>query len=166
MGDSNVAVKGIWTYADVDVAKHNVTYSWDKAPTDDYAQTLPTDSNQYVKGQGYTVDTTYQEGTFVNHFDQYGNIDAKWTFSGWDHADGTMGDTNVEIKGTWSYSNVVLDTYKVSYKWDSAPDGLYTQVLPATTDGYVKGQPYTVDTTFVKGTVVNHLDAYGNVDGT
>ena len=166
MGNDDVKVNGSWTYAAVSVPTYGVVYEWTSAPDGEYAQTLPTDGNAYVSGQSYQVDATFAAGTTVEHKDAYGNVDGRWTFSGWsDEHDGTMVEGGVTVGGSWTYEDVAVDDHGVSYEWTNAPDGEYAQTLPTDGNAYVSGQPYDVDAAFAAGTTVEHEDAYGNVDG-
>ncbi len=71
-----------------EATKYTVTYEWTDAPgTKVYDTTgkevtlaLPTDSKEYVKGQSYTVDSTYGENYTVFTHDQYGNVNGQYVF--------------------------------------------------------------------------------------
>ncbi|OFQ99960.1 SHIRT domain-containing protein [Alloscardovia sp. HMSC034E08] len=79
---------------------YTVTYSWDGEAPEEKA--VPKDTGTYHKGDHYTVDTTYKPGDTVK-----GEKDGKkgtWTFSGWtDPNNGTMGDQNATITGSWTF---------------------------------------------------------------
>jgi uncharacterized repeat protein (TIGR01451 family)/uncharacterized repeat protein (TIGR02543 family) len=156
---------------------HKVSYSWTSGtegrelPTGKSFVALPTDAGAYVNGQAYTVDTSFDGSSSVDTHDAYGNVDGRWTFSGWDDPnDGTMGDSDVTITGTWTWAAGKVDTHHVSYSWTSAtagkalPAGIAT--VPTDKNAYVKGQSYAVDDTVPAGKTVSDTDAYGNVDGT
>ena len=98
MGDKDVTIKGSWTFTEA--AKHKVSYDWgNEAPG---TETKPVDGS-YYKGDTYKVDDKYKKGATVA-----GEKDGKkgtWTFSGWtDPNNGTMGDKDVTIKGTWTFN--------------------------------------------------------------
>ncbi len=166
MGDADVTITGTWTLVPQDVPAYGVTYEWTNAPDGDYEQTLPTDPNTYVKGQGYPVDATFVAGDTVDHLDQYGNVDGTWTFLGWHDAHaGVMVEGGATIEGAWSYASQDVDAHNVSYEWTGAPTGQNAPVLPIDANAYVPGQTYPVDTTFTNASTINDLDAYGNVKG-
>ena len=80
---------------------YTVTYNWDgEAPE---GKAVPKDTGSYHKGDHYTVDTTYKKNDTVK-----GEKDGKkgtWTFSGWtDPNNGTMGDKNATITGSWTFT--------------------------------------------------------------
>ena len=98
MGDKNATITGSWTFAEA--PKHKVSYDWGKdAPA---GKDAPKDDGSYYAGDKYTVDTTYKAGDKVE-----GKKDGKkgtWTFSGWtDPNNGTMGDKNATITGSWTF---------------------------------------------------------------
>ena len=146
MGGSNVTITGEWTYEAVTVEEHNVIYDWGNpgvSVTSRYK--LPVDSQGYVNGQRYEVDAT--EYAVVNTFDAYGNINGRYTFSGWtDPNKGVMGDSNVTITGEWTYEAVTVEEHNVIYDWGT-PDAAVTAryKLPVDSQGYVNGQGYEVD---------------------
>ena len=164
MGDANVTITGSWSYEPQTVATHTVTYNWgDVASEISEAYTLPTDTNAYVNGQAYTVDAT--EYAAVDTYDEYGNVNGTWTFSGWDKTGTqTMGTEDVTINGSWTYEEKPVATHTVAYDWgtENVPEGV---TLPIDNGSYVKGQTYTADQTFTAGYTVEHKDQYGNVDG-
>lgn len=109
---------------------HNVKYSWDGLPENEklyneqgveVTPVLPTDSNEYLEGDEYTVDTTYTDQTVVYTRDQYGNVNGVYTFSGWtDPNNGVMGTEDVTVTGSWTFEGVKVATYNVTYKYDGA----------------------------------------------
>ena len=182
--EGNTTIVGTWVYEAIPVADHGVTYSWgENAPVAGaegvYAKdavTLPTDNRRYVEGQEYTVDPTYGKGHTVNSHDEYGNVNGTYVFSGWSPEAGAhkMGDTDVTVEGTWTYTAQTVEVHNVSYDWGTLPGGLYdragkevTPALPETIGGIVKGQSYAgqVDKTYTSGTVYYTHDGYGNVNG-
>jgi uncharacterized repeat protein (TIGR01451 family)/fibro-slime domain-containing protein/uncharacterized repeat protein (TIGR02543 family) len=172
MGDSDVTITGTWTWAAGKVDTHHVSYSWTSATTGKALPagigTVPTDDAPYVKGQSYTVDAKFADGTTALDKDAYGNVDGTWTFSGWtDPENGTMGDADVAITGTWAFVPIAVPTHKVTYSWGGdAPTGDFAQTVPGGTAGLVNNQPYQVDGKYTKGYVVKGTDAWGNVTGT
>ena len=162
MGDSDAMITGEWHYNAVEVAKHGITYEWSGDVPE--TVTLPTDSNTYVKGQPYEVDKTFTAGQTINVTDQYGNVIGVYTFSGWDTTDGTMGENNLTISGTWRYEGQQVATHKITYDWgnENIPAG---ETLPVDENTYVKNQPYEVDKTFTKGYEIKIMDDHNNLVG-
>ncbi|KXB35363.1 phage minor structural protein, partial [Atopobium deltae] len=118
---------------------YTVTYNWDGEVPEGKA--VPKDTGSYHKGDHYTVDTTYKKNDTVK-----GEKDGKkgtWTFSGWtDPNNGTMGDKNASITGSWTFTEAAK--YQVVYNWGKdAPAG---KELPKNSDSYYAGDHYTVDT--------------------
>ncbi len=150
--------------------KHTVTYEWTGAPE---AADLPVDSGEYKPGETYTVDGTYTAGTVINKVDEYGNVIGTYTFSGWKlcgnivTGEQKMGFCDVVLEGEWTYEEVELETYTITYLWDdTAPSGEYAQDVPVDSNEYVLNQPYSVDTSYIKGvTTVEKIDENGNVTG-
>ena len=163
MGDSDAMITGEWHYKAVEVAKHGITYAWSGDVPE--TVTLPIDSNTYVKGQPYEVDKTFTAGKTINVTDQYGNVIGTYTFSGWDTKDGTMGENDLTISGTWRYEGQQVAIHKITYDWgnENIPAG---ETLPVDENTYVKNQPYEVDKTFAAGKTINVTDTYGNIIGT
>ena len=98
MGEQEVTITGSWTFKEA--PKYKISYDWGTdAPG---TATLPTDSKNYYKGDSYKVDDKYTNGTTVE-----GEQDGKkgtWTFSGWsDPNNGTMGEQEVTITGSWTF---------------------------------------------------------------
>ena len=126
---------------------YTVTYSWDgEAPE---GKAVPKDTGSYHKGEHYTLDTTYKKGDKVE-----GEKDGKkgtWTFSGWtDPNNGTMGDKNATITGSWTFTEA--NKHQVVYNWGKdAPAG---KDAPKDGGSYYAGDHYTVDTTYKKGDTV------------
>jgi hypothetical protein len=145
MGHADVTVSGVWEYSPIPVPEHKVLYLWSgEVPA---GQTLPTDGNRYVTNQPYTVDPTYTKSTEISTYDQFGNLNGRYTFSGWtDPNQGTMGNADITIGGVWSYESLTVETHKVIYIWSGeVPEGV---ILPTDENAYAPNQPYTVDTTF------------------
>ena len=95
--DKDTQVKAIWK----DSPSYSVTYDWGAdAPA---GKDAPKDTGSYYKGDHYDVDATYKAGDTVE-----GEKDGKkgtWTFSGWtDPNNGTMGDGNATITGSWTFA--------------------------------------------------------------
>lgn len=177
MGDEDITITGSWSYEAKTVGTHNITYRWAGLPDADLfngegnpiTPVLPTDSTSYVKGQSYTVDKTYTSSSVVYTHDEFGNNNASYTFSGWDHSDGTMGDSDIEITGRWVKNSITVPTHKVRYTWN-LPDGMYyteggivmTPELPSGENVTHNGSHTVVSTNY--GTMYTH-DTYGNVNG-
>ena len=162
MRDKDITIRGVWTFESVDVPTHNVFYEWSgEIPT---GETLPTDGNSYVKNQNYTVDTAYTAATEIPTFDAFGNVNGKYTFSGWtDPNNGVMGDADVLIQGEWAYQSVIVPAHRVFYEWEGSVP--MEAVLPIDESVYVFGQAYAVDTAYTDQTTVQSFDAFGNVNG-
>ena len=145
MGDKDITITGSWIFKEA--PKHKVTYDWgNEAPV---GKTVPQDTGSYKNGDSYTVDTTYKTGDTVA-----GKKDGKkgtWTFSGWtDPNNGTMGDKDVTITGTWTFAEA--DKHRVIYDWGT--DAPATETKPVDKDSYYKGDPYKVDDKYTKGKTV------------
>lgn len=153
VGDENIAITGIWKLTPVPVPAHGVVYNWGTTVPDGVI--LPVDNNAYVKGQEYPTDESYVRGTTVPVKDQYGNITGKYTFSGWtDPNEGIMGDDAAEITGSWSYSDVEVPVYKITYIWTGNIPASMEDRLPSDGTLYVPSQPYTVNKELNKNTVI------------
>lgn len=139
---------------------------------------LPADVTGLVKGETYKVDDTYTSKTVLYTHDEFGNVDGKYTFSGW-RVDGEgdvvtgeqkMDADGVTLKGTWTFTAQTVESHKVTYGWGEPTfEGVRegeVPTLPADNGSYVPGQNYTVDKTYAAGASVNSYDAYGNVKGT
>ncbi len=157
----------------VAVTAYTVTYDWGEDAPEDV--TLPVDNGSYLQGQSYNVDTTYSAGYTVKTYDEYGNVNGTYTFSGWtDSNSGVMGNSNVTITGSWTKEVVDIDSHGVTYSWENAPSGTVYDAegseldpqlaLPTDETAYVKGQTINVDTTYTNKTVVYTKDAYGNIN--
>ena len=162
MGDADITIPGVWEYESLTVPTHRVFYTW--SGTVPPTQTLPTDGNEYVKNQPYTVDGSYSSATVLPTYDAFGNMNGRYTFSGWnDPNGGVMGDADVTIPGVWEYESLTVPTHRVFYTWSgTVPAG---QTLPADANAYVKNQPYAVDSTYTSATLIPTYDAFGNING-
>ena len=82
---------------EAEVTAYTVTYNWgENAPS---GQTLPPDSRNYIPGQSYTVDNTFNKDTKIE------NASGSYQFSGWtDPNNGVMGTKDVTIIGSWTYT--------------------------------------------------------------
>ena len=159
--DGNVLGESLDKSPQLPVTGHSITYSWSGAPT---GENVPVDNNVYVKGQSYTVDSKYTQNTLVTTKDTYGNVTGIYTFSGWDTANGTMGNSDLTIKGSWKYDEQQVATHHVIYDWgtNNIPPNVS---LPKDGNNYVKGQSYTVDTTYTDKTKIYEEDEYNNIIG-
>lgn len=159
--DGNVLGESLDKSPQLPVTGHSITYSWSGAPT---GENVPVDNNVYVKGQSYTVDSKYTKDTQVTTKDTYGNVTGIYTFSGWDTANGTMGNSDLTIKGSWKYDEQQVATHHVIYNWgtNNIPPNVS---LPKDGNNYVKGQSYTVDTTYTDKTKIYEEDEYDNIIG-
>lgn len=113
----NATLVGHWESENL--TPHSVTYTWEGLPSDENCENehpqVPTDGNEYYETQTYTVDGAYQKGSTYNHGDEV------YVFSGWklgnDVVSGelTMGNSDVELKGTWTKQSDLTDlTIQVS----------------------------------------------------
>lgn len=182
MGTEDVTINGSWTKKDVAVESHKVTYSWTGLPDgevtlynedgDEITVAVP-EEKTYAKGASYTVDTKYTDETVVYTHDQYGNVNASYTFSGWDKSGTqTMGNSDVTITGSWSkkdaYTIESIEKIIIASKDDlgktnpaidlsgyTVPDGEGVVTIPEEGLGYVTllygitvegtpGAPFTV----------------------
>lgn len=135
---SNVELKGEWTFAAVNVPGYKVTYDWGTTPTDVYdaekkpvTLILPTDSEEYVKGESYPVNNTYAKDYTVYTHDANGNDNGKYIFSGWTAPNnGVMTEDGATITGEWKYEKLDVQQHTVTYQWadGKAPEGA---TLPA-----------------------------------
>ena len=169
MGDSDVEVSAEWEATPVKVSEWKITYEWSgEVPEGDYIQEMPVDGKSYKNNEPYTVDTKYSNGYTVPTYDEYGNVNGNYTFSGWDKQDGKMTE-DLTVSGTWKFVETDVAKHNVSYTWKGLPEeALYDEagkvimpVLPDSITGLVKNQEYTVDTT-MPGTEVYTHDEFGN----
>ena len=72
---------GEWTFTTVEVTKHKVTYDWTGNIPE--GKDLPKEITDLVKGQPYDVDSNFSSATVVEVKDAYGNVNGRYTFSGW-----------------------------------------------------------------------------------
>ena len=112
MGTEDVTVTGSWSYEATEVAQHTVTYDWGTENIPE-GVTLPESITGLVNGQPYEVDDTYTSENTVNSYDENGNMNGVYTFSGWtDPNNGTMGEADVVITGSWSWSSASMTVDK------------------------------------------------------
>lgn len=103
----------------VPVTAYKVTYEWDNAP--EGAPTPPADGKYYIQGQSYSVDSTQYNP--IEKKDTYGNVNGRYTFSGWKvNGEGevvtgeqAMGTSDVTLKGEWTHTSVAVETHRVTY---------------------------------------------------
>ena len=99
------------TSPQVPVTAYTVTYNWGQnAPA---GENIPTNSNTYLAGKTYPVDTTYAKGKEITDSDG-----GTWHFSGWtDSNNGVMGTNDVTITGSWTYTDPTppASTYTLTY---------------------------------------------------
>ena len=94
----------------VPVTAYTVTYDWGTAPA---GENIPTNSNTYLTGKTYPVDTTYAKDKKITDSDG-----GTWHFSGWtDPNNGVMGTKNVTITGSWTHTEPTQPdpTYTLTY---------------------------------------------------
>ncbi len=165
----NILVTGSWNHSGVPVSEWRITYEWSGAvPEGEYIQEKPVDGKSYKNNEPYRVDTKYINGYAVTTYDEYGNVNGSYTFSGWDKQDGKM-TSDLTVRGRWEFVETDVAKHNVSYTWKGLPEEtLYdeagkviTPVLPDSITGLVKNQEYTVDTTML-GTKVYTHDEFGN----
>ena len=148
MPDNDLTLYAQWEK----IPTYTVTYSWtgylDKVTEKGY--TLPT-TVSYKENDHYTVDSASKYLDFDYTVD--GVVFGTYSFSGWKlNGEGevvsgtsqTMGASNVEYKGVWTYT--ASETYKVTYSWEGADENVlaHNYVLPTDNNEYVKGQSYNV----------------------
>lgn len=162
MGEADVTIRGVWRYESFSYPAHRVNYVWsgDIPPN----KTPPTDENSYIKNQPYIVDSTYTAATKLETKDTFGNVNGRYTFSGWaDPNGGLMGEADITIPGVWSYEAVVVPSYKVNYVWSgTVPEG---EIIPTDENSYYPNEEYSVDTTHTSLTEILTRDAFGNING-
>jgi len=162
MGNADVTISGVWEYQPVAAPVHRVFYVWSgEVPPN---VTIPADSNTYVTNQPYAVDSTYTSSVVIPTYDAYGNLNGRYTFSGWtDPNNGIMGEADVTVRGVWEYETVPVESHQVQYVWSGAiPEGL---IPPIDTNRYVPGQNYPVDAVYIATTEIITYDDYGNRNG-
>lgn len=145
-------------YAKYEAVK-SVTYDWTGLPEgkklydaagSEVSPTLPDSITGLVKNETYTVDAKWTSGTELYTHDEFGNVDGKYTFSGW-RVDGKgdvvtgeqkMDADGVTLKGEWTYAKVGVGTHTVTYRYDGdVPEG--APDLPSERE-YVLNQPVEV----------------------
>lgn len=92
MGTADVEVAGTWTKEEIPVQTHTITYTWSGLPEEpildadgsDATPKKPEDNRIYTHNAPYNVDTTFPAGYTVTTYDQYGNPNGAYIFSGWD----------------------------------------------------------------------------------
>ena len=180
MGTADVEVAGTWTKEEIPVQTHTITYSWSGLPEEpildadgnDATPKKPEDNRIYTHNAPYSVDTTFPAGYTVTTYDQYGNPNGAYIFSGWDAVE-TKGYITADLtfKGEWRYEAAEVAKHNVVYSWSGLPEEqLYDAdgnpvalAVPASLIGLVNNQPYDVDITYPNMTVYTR-DAYGNVN--
>ena len=180
--NDDVVIHGAWKYDEITLNKYNVSYVFDsvtpsgKSLPEDAAKQLPTDSDEYVNGQGFTAKTGI-DPVPVN--DEFGNQIGTWLFDGWYKTtkgtgtelvtNGKIPNDDVVIHGAWKYAEEVLNTYNVSYVFDSVvPAGKALPAeannqLPTDSKNYVNNEGFTAKTGM---TDIPVYDTYGNQVGT
>ena len=162
----NVAITGEWTFADVAVATHSVSYAWTGEPTAPHTQTLPAGTSGIINGDTYTVDAQFTNGYTVDRLDVFGNVDGRWTFGGWNKT-GSQTITGDEVfSGAWRFDPVQVAEHDVTYAWTGdVPTGTYLPAIPADDTGITNGDTHTVDTAYPSGYTVTRYDTFNNPDG-
>lgn len=173
MTADGVTFTGKWTFTGA--AQHSVTYNWGDTPTDVFdgngtpvTLTLPTDNNKYYAGQKYTVDVTYSKDYTVYTYDEFGNVNGQYTFSGWnDPNDGVMGEANVTVTGSWTYEDVEVAEHTITvvvYNGTATADGLTDGKITVLNNGNVTiifeaKAGYVLDTVTVDDDPANLTDS-------
>ena len=121
-------------------------------------------------GSEVEVDNANTTSSVYYTHDPYGNINGKFTFSGWsaqtiatnpedvksvaiENNKLIMPAADVMISGEWSYIVMPQQTYTVHYGYSNAPSGVEDEYpLPIDDNAYVKGQAVTVSDTPEMGT--------------
>ena len=120
----------------VPVTAYTVTYDWGTAPA---GENIPTNSNTYLTGKTYPVDTTYAKDKKITDSDG-----GTWHFSGWtDSNNGVMGTKNVTITGSWTYTGPTPPdpTYTLTYD----ANGGKADSVPTDSKDYTAGQTVNLD---------------------
>ncbi|MCM1440459.1 MAG: S-layer homology domain-containing protein [Roseburia sp.] len=180
---ADITISGTWSYEDVSVSEAKVSYAWTGLPEAIYnasgedvkATTVVPAEASYKNNQKWTVDTTWTTESAVYTKDQFGNVNAKYTFGGWDKSgeQTAVGGENVTVSGAWTKAeDVSVSEAKVSYAWTGLPEAIYnasgedvkaTTVVPAEAS-YKNNQKWTVDTTWTTESAVYTKDQFGNVN--
>lgn len=123
---------------------------------------LPACQTDLAAGTEVAVDTTNSTACVYYTCDDYGNVNGKYTFSGWsaktvaddpddvesvaiDDGKLSMPSADVVVSGEWAYIVVAQQTYTVHYVYDNAPEGVETEYpLPVDDGAYVKNEPVAV----------------------
>ena len=120
----------------VPVTAYTVKYDWGtSAPA---VANIPTNSNTYLTGKTYPVDTTYAKDKEIKDSDG-----GTWHFSGWtDPNNGVMGTNDVTIKGSWKYTEPTpsAPTYTLTYD----ANGGEADLVPTDSKDYTSGETATL----------------------
>ena len=121
----------------VPVTAYTVKYDWGtSAPA---VANIPTNSNTYLTGKTYPVDTTYATDKEIKDSDG-----GTWHFSGWtDPNNGVMGTNDVTITGSWKYTEPTpsAPTYTLTYD----ANGGKADSVPTDSNDYTAGQTVNLD---------------------
>lgn len=108
MTNDDMPLVGTWEKQ----SAQSITYEFTGNVPDGY--TAPTDSNTYIPGTRYVVNSDLETGKTVNTYDSYGNIKGTYTFEGWVDPNGGLMDTDgVTITGNWTYTTVDVTKHQV-----------------------------------------------------
>ena len=125
------------TSPQVPVTAYTVKYDWGtSAPA---GANIPMNSNTYLTGKTYPVDTTYAKGKEITDSDG-----GTWHFSGWtDPNNGVMGTKNVTINGSWKYTEPTpsAPTYTLTYD----ANGGKADSVPTDSKDYTSGETATLN---------------------
>ena len=156
----DVVITGVWELKDVVINKYYVNYNWNGDIPKEYGVELPKDNNVYVNNQPYYIDDTFGSGCVIYTYDTYGNVDGKYVFTGWMNgtSSGRIEGSDVNLYGTWKYTDIDVATGNIVYKFNMNVPG-----VDVPTDDY----DYTVNSTAtatdkLNGMTVYEYDDYGN----
>lgn len=136
---------------------YTITYDWGDF---DNAK-LPVDNNTYYINDSYKVDTTFTKNTKIYTYNEDGDINGVWQFSGWDSTGGKIVD-NLTITGKWVYTNIeVPQKYTIIYQYNGdIPDGLH---VPVDETKYLEGEEYILK--YPLTNIIHKYDKDGNEIG-
>ena len=120
----------------VPVTAYTVKYDWGtSAPA---GANIPMNSNTYLTGKTYPVDTTYAKGKEITDSDG-----GTWHFSGWtDPNNGVMGTKNVTIIGSWKHTEPTTPAPTYTLIYDA--NGGKADLVPTDSKDYTSGETATL----------------------
>ena len=149
-GDKSIIIEGNWDYSPLELNNYHITYQYvGDYPTN--APAVPIDTNDYVNGQGYVIDTNVVDD--IKLYDDYDNLVGTWSFTGWNKENGVINNSDVIVSGSWTYTPATVAKYTVIYidNFNSFDTETHSDIVKnAPTPIYSKGTPTRIGYTFVK----------------